>query len=96
MTEYLRAYAYRFSDWGIADNGRIEYPECAHVTRHPQFERCEASERQATFFYRAAEVERFGDAERIKPHVAINGFGFLYGEPVLHRRAVDGLAVPRA
>ena len=71
MTEYLRAYAYRFSDWGIADNGRIEYPECAHVTRHPQFERCEASERQATFFYRAAEGERFGDAERVELTVTL-------------------------
>lgn len=65
MTEYLRAYAYRFSDWGIADNGRIEYPECAHVTRRPVFERCEANGRQATFHYRAQEGERFGDAERI-------------------------------
>lgn len=65
MTEYLRAYAYRFSDWGIADNGRIEYPECAHVTRRPVLERCEADGRQATFIYRAQDGERLGDAERM-------------------------------
>lgn len=71
MTEYLRAYAYRFSDWGLADNGRLEYPECSHATRHPQFVRCEAGEGQVTFYYQAAPGDRFGDAAQLSLTVAL-------------------------
>lgn len=71
MSEYLRAYAYRFSDWGIADNGRIEYPECAHVTRRPVLERCEAGDHRVTMTYRAQDGERLGDAERVTLSVTL-------------------------
>ena len=71
MTEYLRSYAHRFSDWGILDNGRAEYPECGHVTRKPVFEYCEQSGRTLRFVYRAAEGQRIGDAERVCIYVTV-------------------------
>ncbi len=42
MTEYLRRYAYRFSGWGIADNGRTDYPECETETSHTRYTSVEA------------------------------------------------------
>ena len=30
VTEFLRKYGYRFTDWGILDYGRSNYPECEH------------------------------------------------------------------
>lgn len=71
LTEYLRAFGRRFSDWGILDNGRAEYPECPHTVRLPEFERCERSGNVLRFVYRAAQGERLGDAERILLTVAM-------------------------
>lgn len=71
LTEYLRSYAHRFSDWGILDNGRAGYPECGHVTRRPAFEFCEQSGRTLRFVYRAAEGQRIGDAEHICIYVTM-------------------------
>lgn len=51
MTEYLRAYARRFSDWGLFDNGRIEYPECEHALHLPRFDGCERSGQTVLFRY---------------------------------------------
>lgn len=65
MTEYLRSYGFRFSDWGILDNGRADYPECPHTMRTPVFERCEKSGNTLRFTYRAAEGDRIGDAEAV-------------------------------
>lgn len=65
MTEYLRSYGFRFSDWGILDNGRAEYPECPHIVRTPAFKRCEQSGNTLRFTYRACEGDRIGDAETV-------------------------------
>lgn len=65
MTEYLRSYGFRFSDWGILDNGRADYPECPHTVRTPVFERCEQSGNALRFTYRACEGDRLGDAEAV-------------------------------
>lgn len=71
MTEYLRSYGFRFSDWGILDNGRAEYPECPHTVRMPVFERCEQSGNTVRFVYRACDGERIGDAEKVILTVAM-------------------------
>ena len=71
LTEYLRSYAHRFSDWGILDNGRAEYPECVHDTHRPVFEFCEQSGRTLRFAYRAADGGRIGDAERVSIYVTV-------------------------
>ena len=71
MTEYLRAYAHRFSDWGIFDNGRINYPECAHAVRVPEFVSCRRNDRTVQFVYRASEGERLGDAETVNLYVTV-------------------------
>ena len=73
MTEYLRAYAHRFSDWGLADNGRIQYPECDHVTRTPDFVSCEQDGGAIRFRYAAAPGERFGDADEVILTVTLPG-----------------------
>ena len=36
LTKYLRKAARRYSDWGILDNGKDSYPECAHITAVPE------------------------------------------------------------
>ena len=71
MTEYLRAYAHRFSDWGLFDNGRMNYPECGHAVRRPEFIRCERSGQTVRFAYRASEGERLGDADAVNVYVTI-------------------------
>lgn len=35
INEYLRSYGYKFSDWGINDNTKMEYPDCEHETYRP-------------------------------------------------------------
>ncbi len=35
ITEFIRAYAYRFSDWLVNDLGRLAYPEQMHLTVLP-------------------------------------------------------------
>lgn len=71
MTEYLRAYARRFPAWGVEDNGRINYPECAHAVRRPAFRGCARSGRTLRFEYVAAEGERFGDAGVVVLYVTV-------------------------
>lgn len=71
MTEYLRAYAHRFSDWGLADNGRLQYPECDHAVRRPTFVGCARSGRTLQFRYAASEGERLGDADAVVLYVTI-------------------------
>ena len=65
LTEYLRAYARRFPAWGVEDNGRINYPECAHAVRTPAFRACQLSGRTLKLDYAAGEGDQFGDAAEI-------------------------------
>lgn len=73
ITEYLRAYAYRFSTWGIQDYGREGYPFCSHVTFLPQFESYSVAGDTIVFNYRgcADSVAQYGDAERIELRVTL-------------------------
>ncbi len=35
ITEFIRAYSYRFYDWLVNDLGRLSYPDCRHLTFLP-------------------------------------------------------------
>lgn len=66
MTEYLRNVANRFSDWGIKDNGKENYPECAHVAVWPKFDRLEIHDNQLIVYYHnTVDDETYGNAEEI-------------------------------
>jgi len=66
MTDYFRAFAYRFSDWGVNDCGRMKYPEEEHVTLTPVFLGTSQAEDNITFHYeRASDAGPYGDAQRI-------------------------------
>ncbi len=108
MTEYLRVYAHRFSDWGVMDNGRIEYPECRHETWLPAFEECLRDGDTVRFRYRTrANAADAGDAEGIELSVTVPEDGspltirvHLKGKPatpyVESGELVLGLAADRA
>ncbi len=66
INEYLRAYAYHFTDWGVLDNGRERYPDCERLTRLPAFEGCERAGDTVIFSYRGAPDDDLGDARRIE------------------------------
>ncbi|MDY4138494.1 MAG: hypothetical protein SOY30_04020 [Eubacteriales bacterium] len=66
LTEYLRAYAYRFLDWGLADYGRMQYPECPHRTCMPVYCACTVQGDTVRLHYDGcAEGCRIGDAEQV-------------------------------
>ena len=66
LTEYLRAYAYRFLDWGLADYGRMQYPECPHRTCTPVYRACTVQGDTVRLHYDGcAEGCRIGDAEQV-------------------------------
>ena len=66
LTEFLRAYARRFSHWGVLDYGRAGYPECSHVTRRPVFTGGGRSGRIVRLRYRSPAQEAYGDAAEIE------------------------------
>lgn len=88
LTEYLRTYAHRFSDWGVRDNGRDNYPECPHETPAPVFEALTIEGCTVSLHYRGAGHDRFGDADRITVSVALPPLG----EELLVRVALNGKA----
>ncbi len=72
MTEYLRRYAFRFYDWGIADNGRMNYPAfCRHRTGVPVFLGCEKSGDRVRLRY--AGNAQAGDAKYITLILDLSG-----------------------
>lgn len=71
LTEYLRAYAYRFSDWGVRDNGRDNYPECPHVTCLPTFNGLSIDGATVSLHYTGTGHADFGDAARLTVSVAL-------------------------
>ena len=70
MTEYLRAYAYRFSDWGIRDNGKDNYPEISSRTFHPKLLRYTADGCTLALHYRSA-ADAYGDGREIRVLVSL-------------------------
>jgi hypothetical protein len=72
ITTYLKKYAYRFSDWGIKDFGRENYPECEHKTYRPVYQSYSINEDTVIFFYQTNEsAQKYGDAEQIKLEVTL-------------------------
>jgi hypothetical protein len=72
ITGYLKKYAYRFSDWGIKDFGRENYPECEHRTYQPIFQSYSIDMDTISFFYQAEEsAQRYGNAEEIRLEVTL-------------------------
>lgn len=71
MTEYLRAYAYRFYDWGIRDNGKDNYPEIGSRTFRPQLTACRREDYTLTLCYRSEATEPYGDGREIRVSVTL-------------------------
>jgi hypothetical protein len=72
ITTYLKQYAYRFSDWGIKDFGRENYPECEHKTYQPVFQSYLIEGDTVIFYYTTKEsAQKYGDAEMIRLEVTL-------------------------
>lgn len=71
MTEYLRAYAYRFFDWGIRDNGKDNYPECPRRTFRPRCREIVQEGYEVTLCYDSQAAEPYGDGREIRITIAL-------------------------
>ena len=66
VTEFLRKYGYRFTDWGILDYGRSRYPECEHLRFAPVYDGFEAMPDRILFrFHTEESSEQFGDCRTL-------------------------------
>ena len=66
LTKYLRKAARRYFDWGILDNGKDSYPECAHITSYPKLQRYELKGKWLNlYFHNERDEETFGNAETV-------------------------------
>ena len=76
MTEFLRAYGYRFPAWGVQDYGRENYPECADETCAPVFEGFRIHGSSIVFSYRGGSgAEAYGDARRVEVELTLPSLG---------------------
>lgn len=72
VTAYLRDYAYRFSTWGIQDNGREAYPECEHKTYYPAFQSYQIDCDSLLLHYKNQEsADKYGDAEKVTVEITL-------------------------
>ncbi len=66
VTEFLRSYGYRFTDWGVQDYGRNKYPECKHLHFEPVFDRYDMLHDRIRFYFHAETSARdYGDCKEI-------------------------------
>ena len=66
MTRYLRKMARRFSDWGIRDNGKDNYPECDHKTAVPALDHWEIRDDRLFLVYRNdRDEDAYGNAGQV-------------------------------
>ena len=86
LTEYLRSVGYRFSDWGVRDYGRDNYPECPHRTFRPVCTGIETEGYTLTLRYRSDAVQAYGDAREIAVSVALPP----EGDDIFVRLTLDG------
>lgn len=63
IDEYLRTYGVTFSDWGINDNGRPEYPNGQSILECGKFEYAEWNNQTLTLHYSNLLHEEFGNAK---------------------------------
>lgn len=76
ITEYLRKFGYRFSDWGIKDYGRENYPECEEKEYAPEFVSYEVTEHALHLVYRTGEsMQKYGDAKEIEIIITLPPYG---------------------
>lgn len=75
MTEFLRSYAYRYSAWGIQDNGREGYPECEDRLFLPSFKEVLVKGDRICFCYEGTGVKEFGDAREIQVAMTLPASG---------------------
>ncbi|MGI5989434.1 MAG: DUF5054 domain-containing protein [Lachnospiraceae bacterium] len=69
MTDFLRRYAYRFSDWGIFDYGRQNYPECETKIFHTRYTSCSVNGRELLLtggFSDSESFTEFGNAKTVQ------------------------------
>ena len=86
LTEYLRSVAYRFSDWGVRDYGRDNYPDCPHRTFRPVCTGIETAGYTLTLRYCSEAAAAYGDAREIRVSVALPP----EGDELFVRVALDG------
>ncbi len=72
INEFLRSYGYIFSDWGISDNGKKEYPRCKHITYRPQNPTVTIKNNCIQIQQENYEsVKLYGDAEKIITKISL-------------------------
>lgn len=87
VTEFLRSYGYRFTDWGILDYGRSAYPECGHLSFAPVFDGYEALPEAVRFrFHTEESSELYGDCRRLTLTVRFPAEGTVEAELTLHEK----------
>lgn len=85
INEYLRAYGYHFTTWGIQDYGRENYPFCGHEAFQPVLKQCEIEGNTVRLTYTAADrqigrrtvnsAEEYGDAVQVVTEVILPAAG---------------------
>lgn len=75
VTEYLRSYAYRFSDWGVRDNMKDNYPNCMHQSFTPAFCGLQVDGFTVTLQYQSNACQEYGDAQDISIEIALPPLG---------------------
>lgn len=84
VTEFLRSYGYRFTDWGILDYGRSKYPECERLSFGPVFDRCEMLNDRIRFHYHTGESSKeYGDCRKVTLTVSFPENGGIDAELLL-------------
>ena len=65
VDKYLKDYCSVPSAWGVKDNGRENYPDCAHQTFAPKFIGYAIEGRDLVLRYHGTATKDFGDANEI-------------------------------
>ena len=77
ITEYIRSYTYRFSDWIVKDLGRLSYPEIEHKTYiSKEWEIKTGTSSMCDTLYMQSIIKdestkRFGNAQHLKMKITI-------------------------
>lgn len=76
INEFLRAYGYHFTTWGIQDYGRENYPDCKHRRFSPVFTGYEINGGSILFHYQTKDSpDLYGDCRRLTLTVTLPAAG---------------------
>lgn len=79
INEFLRAYGYHFTTWGIQDYGRENYPDCKHRRFSPVFTGYEINGGSILFHYQTKESpDLYGDCRRLTLTVTLPAAGDMF------------------